>query len=152
VLNEAHRRDNLPSEYCRLVCIQTTDRKKMWRNESTRKILSNSIGYFCILIFFLLTTYIVYVFYFQIAPYVLERQEYMKFNFHFFFGNWLMVNIYFNYLMAWLTSPGLAKHYQYLAVQYPICKKCSLFKPPRTHHCSWCNLCVLRFDHHCPCK
>lgn len=30
------------------------------------------------------------------------------------------------------------------------CKKCELPKPQRTHHCSTCNKCVIRFDHHCP--
>ncbi|KAL3642487.1 putative protein S-acyltransferase 16 [Castilleja foliolosa] len=29
------------------------------------------------------------------------------------------------------------------------CQKCSLFKPPRAHHCRTCNRCVLRMDHHC---
>ncbi|KAI5682439.1 hypothetical protein M9H77_03667 [Catharanthus roseus] len=29
------------------------------------------------------------------------------------------------------------------------CQKCSLYKPPRAHHCRVCNRCVLRMDHHC---
>jgi hypothetical protein len=29
------------------------------------------------------------------------------------------------------------------------CKKCSKFKPLRTHHCSVCNKCILKMDHHC---
>ncbi|CAF0792744.1 unnamed protein product [Rotaria sordida] len=66
------------------------------------------------------------------------------------FGNWLAINVFFNYIMAWLSSPGLAKDYQNLATQYPKCKKCSMNKPPRTHHCSWCDACILKFDHHCP--
>eukprot|EP01135_Chromosphaera_perkinsii_P001943 Nk52_evm10s213 gene=Nk52_evmTU10s213 len=32
----------------------------------------------------------------------------------------------------------------------PICRKCEVPKPPRTHHCSVCTHCVLKMDHHCP--
>lgn len=31
-----------------------------------------------------------------------------------------------------------------------ICKKCLTPKPTRTHHCSICNKCILKMDHHCP--
>lgn len=30
------------------------------------------------------------------------------------------------------------------------CEKCRLIKPDRCHHCSICNICVLKMDHHCP--
>ncbi|KAG0289498.1 hypothetical protein BGZ98_003807 [Dissophora globulifera] len=30
------------------------------------------------------------------------------------------------------------------------CDHCKVFKPDRCHHCSECNSCVLRMDHHCP--
>ena len=33
---------------------------------------------------------------------------------------------------------------------YRWCKKCNDIKPPRTHHCSVCSMCVMRMDHHCP--
>ncbi|CAF1335451.1 unnamed protein product [Adineta steineri] len=53
--------------------------------------------------------------------------------------------------MASTTPPGLAKDYQNLASQYPLCKKCSMHKPPRTHHCRWCdawlNSCVGFYNH-----
>lgn len=33
---------------------------------------------------------------------------------------------------------------------YRFCRKCKVWKPDRCHHCSSCNKCVLRMDHHCP--
>ena len=34
------------------------------------------------------------------------------------------------------------------AVRY--CEKCLAIKPDRSHHCSICEVCTLKMDHHCP--
>ncbi|KAF7260175.1 hypothetical protein EG68_02047 [Paragonimus skrjabini miyazakii] len=31
-----------------------------------------------------------------------------------------------------------------------MCTRCSMFRPPRAHHCRICRRCVRRMDHHCP--
>ncbi|XP_055737528.1 palmitoyltransferase ZDHHC20-B isoform X1 [Salvelinus fontinalis] len=34
------------------------------------------------------------------------------------------------------------------AIRY--CDRCQVIKPDRCHHCSACDMCVLKMDHHCP--
>ncbi|ETW00567.1 hypothetical protein, variant [Aphanomyces invadans] len=34
--------------------------------------------------------------------------------------------------------------------RFRTCRRCKIFKPARAHHCSICERCVIKMDHHCP--
>lgn len=103
-----------------------------------------------IFVFLVVVTLFVYVSIAYIIglPFWLER-SYVVTVIALIIGNWLLVNVTFNYWMALTTSPGHPPPKILLKEVSSICKKCISPKPPRAHHCSICNKCILKMDHHC---
>ncbi|XP_030648163.1 palmitoyltransferase ZDHHC15A [Chanos chanos] len=48
------------------------------------------------------------------------------------------------------VSQKLPVHMRSASGDIRFCHRCQLIKPDRCHHCSVCQTCVLKMDHHCP--
>lgn len=112
------------------------------------KIFSLWLGPFFVVAVVALISSIVFFCYYIGLPYWWALSQEISI-FLIIFGNWILLNVMFHYYMACSTDPGQPPRSEtYNAVS--ICKKCLIPKPPRTHHCSICNKCILLYDHHCP--
>lgn len=98
----------------------------------------------------LLTTSVVVVVYLFVLPTILSTYPMHWVVWHLCCGHWLLVMVVFHYYKATTTSPGHPPKDKIHIPSVSFCKKCIAPKPPRTHHCSICNMCVLKMDHHCP--
>ncbi|KAJ1935140.1 Palmitoyltransferase, partial [Kickxella alabastrina] len=77
--------------------------------------------------------------------------------------NFMLLLLYYNYYLAVTVAPGHvplgwepprtgANVYELKRDTHKprYCRQCRAFKPPRAHHCTDCERCVLKMDHHCP--
>lgn len=58
----------------------------------------------------------------------------------------------FNFFNVIWIGPGFVELYsdsQISEQEAPFCHTCHCFKVVRAHHCTACNRCVLKMDHHC---
>lgn len=88
----------------------------------------------------------------HIASQVVFTLPNKKLNFYYTFHitfNILAIFVYM-YLFLIRQYPGFVDKIAIPAkVHNKICRKCKIEKPERAHHCSTCNRCIKKMDHHC---
>jgi hypothetical protein len=137
-------------------------------------VLSDPCGLVCAVLTHFVVQFVNYVTVFKvIVPWLMTKDSYRLAFIHIIFFETIILFITWSHLKCMLSDPGTLTHMwmgkkmekikthmeQYLVsraggthgiVSRPWCAKCDNYKPPHTHHCSYCGTCIEGFDHHCP--
>jgi len=149
-------------------------------SERIYRLSMKALGVLLFPSFLLLVTWVFYSYlYVTCKIYYLATQSTLLAAALILLGIYVAFSVCFNYVMAVFSRPGGTEHLKSQMpissqpTEIPLrkvmygpeeedlehnpfhcqgkkCLTCHNFKPLRAHHCSICDICVLRMDHHCP--
>ena len=144
--------------YCRAAWVEDF----VLRVNTLTGYLMKAVGPLLVICAIALISTVIYAHFTVILPVYTESSE--KWWIHHILSVYLTLCIYVHYLKATFKDPGYPllvelseeeiEEFKCTPLHRDVgrsrwCKKCEQPKAPRTHHCSFCNKCVLHFDHHC---
>ncbi|TNJ28521.1 Palmitoyltransferase [Giardia muris] len=104
---------------------------------------------FTVILCLLLMLICAYLFYGVVLP----RSTGSSFYFKLLLIIYLHVQFITSYYSVLITEPGVPDVPESIeeknGQRLPTCDKCGCARPNRTHHCSICQRCILKYDHHC---
>lgn len=56
---------------------------------------------------------------------------------------------FISHIRSAFTDPGKTPKLDPVGEEIKFCELCNQYKPPRSHHCRKCEVCIHRMDHHC---